>query len=220
MKNRKSILVVFAVLALLCLGIGYAALTDTLGINGTAEGNSSEGADYVDETLFDIEWDSTVNPTAVVSGPEGSLLSATAAYDGTDAAENNARITINDMIVKNETVVATFTIKNASSEDYIAELSANIVITYQNGSEQCLSATYRFIDDGDNLSASHDNDNHQSVVIKKGGTAKIEVTITMNETLLTGTRSEPQILDAIIEVEISGSHIDKTVANMIYELPW
>lgn len=59
MRNRKSILTVFAILAILCLGIGYAALSDSIGLSGwiTADGfddNVIEG-DEVDQFIT-LRW--------------------------------------------------------------------------------------------------------------------------------------------------------------------
>ena len=49
MKNRKNVLIVFAILAILCLGIGYAALTDTLTLTGTI---NVEEAQFENEKEF------------------------------------------------------------------------------------------------------------------------------------------------------------------------
>ena len=59
MKNRKCILVVFAVLALLCLGIGYAALSDTLNLGGSISANGTDDStstgDQANEYLY-LSW--------------------------------------------------------------------------------------------------------------------------------------------------------------------
>ena len=42
MKNRRTTLIAFVLIAALCVGIGYAALTDTLTIGGTVSANANE----------------------------------------------------------------------------------------------------------------------------------------------------------------------------------
>lgn len=71
MKNRKNVLIVFAVLAILCLGIGYAALVDELNLSGTVEASSSD-SEIIDETVFDVDW-GTVTPTIVKAGNEANI---------------------------------------------------------------------------------------------------------------------------------------------------
>jgi hypothetical protein len=48
MKNRRTTLIAFVLIAALCVGIGYAALTDTLTIGGTAE----YGQNAVDQAVY------------------------------------------------------------------------------------------------------------------------------------------------------------------------
>ena len=48
MKNRRTTLIAFVLIAALCVGIGYAALTDTLTIGGTAH----YGQNKVDQAVF------------------------------------------------------------------------------------------------------------------------------------------------------------------------
>lgn len=42
MKNRRTTLIVFVLIAALCVGIGYAALSDTLTVSGTAHYGQNE----------------------------------------------------------------------------------------------------------------------------------------------------------------------------------
>lgn len=59
MKNRKTILTVFAVLALLCLGIGYAALSSTLNLGGNISASGTDDStptgDATTEYLY-LKW--------------------------------------------------------------------------------------------------------------------------------------------------------------------
>ncbi len=53
MKNRKTVVVAFLLIATMLLGVGYAALTDVLDINGTAEVSKGEAeAAFNDDIYF------------------------------------------------------------------------------------------------------------------------------------------------------------------------
>ena len=209
MKNRKNVLIVFVVLAILCLGIGYAALTDTLVINGTVGGSSQNAGNVEDESLFNLEYVTDNEPTVNLTKATGSTLTATASY----ANAETATITVSNMCVKNEKVIATFTIKNSSSEDYIAELSAVLSTVYDAESAQYLEVSYSFEGDGGILSAEHDED-QQTVVIKKDGTATITVEILMTESLI-AQGNDPQVLSATITVTITGKHVDESTIGFL-----
>ena len=52
MKNRKSVIVAFLLVAVMLLGVGYAALTDVLDITGTADVNQSAAEESFNEDIF------------------------------------------------------------------------------------------------------------------------------------------------------------------------
>ncbi len=100
MKQRRLAIIAFALVAVLTIGVGYAALTDTLSINGTATLLHSEA-----EEQFDVE---------VYFSAVGATSSCTAAIDGED--NDVATITITDgLAVVGDKAVATFTITNNSA---------------------------------------------------------------------------------------------------------
>ena len=52
MKNRKTVVVAFLLCAVLLLGVGYAALSDTLDITGSADVNQSAAEEAFNEDVY------------------------------------------------------------------------------------------------------------------------------------------------------------------------
>jgi hypothetical protein len=52
MKNRKFVVVAFLLVAVLLLGVGYAALSDTLDITGSADVNQSAAEEAFNEDVY------------------------------------------------------------------------------------------------------------------------------------------------------------------------
>ncbi len=100
MKTRRIAIIAFTLIAALTIGVGYAALSDTLSINGTATLSHSEA-----EEQFDVE---------VYFSAVGATSSCAAEIDTDDP--DIATITITDgMAVVGDKATATFTITNASA---------------------------------------------------------------------------------------------------------
>ena len=103
MKNRKTVIVAFMLIAVMLLGVGYAALNDELIVNGTA------GVD-VDDTKEVFDGD--IYFSKVISGD-----GCAAVIDSADP--DKGEITVTDGALKevgNE-VIATYTIKSESDLD-------------------------------------------------------------------------------------------------------
>ena len=102
MKNRKRVIGAFLLVAILLLGVGYANLTDTLIIDGTA------GVDLNDSKE---EFEKDVYFSKVISGTGCSAVINTDPDEGT--------ITVNDGALKavGDEVIATYTIKSDSDLD-------------------------------------------------------------------------------------------------------
>lgn len=97
MKNRKFVVVAFLLVAVLLLGVGYAALSDTLDITGSADVNQSAAEEAFNEDVY--------------------FSAANANEDGNTAsvnADNNdkASFTANTLKGQGDKVTFTFTIKN------------------------------------------------------------------------------------------------------------
>ncbi len=102
MKNRKTVVVAFLLIATMLLGIGYAALTDTLDITGSADVNVSElEKEFEDDIYFSL---------AVANGDDPSNTASVNA-DNNDKASFSAK----SLVKKGDTASFTFTIKNDSA---------------------------------------------------------------------------------------------------------
>ena len=96
MKKRRSTIIAFLLVAALCLGIGYAALTDVLDIQGTAEVNLAG---------VESDFDAHVYFSAFSTG-EGY----TASINGNN--NDKASFTVNGLKTEGQEITVTFTIKN------------------------------------------------------------------------------------------------------------
>lgn len=97
MKNRKRALVAFFLAAVLCLGVGYAAVTDILYIEGVATVNATEA-----EKAFDTD----IKFIGAVANGEGTTNTASIVND------DKAGFTVNNLAGAGDTATFTFTIKN------------------------------------------------------------------------------------------------------------
>ena len=102
MKNRRNLIVAFLLCACLIVGIGYAALTDTLDINGTADVNQSAAEEAFNEDIYF---------SAAVANQEGN----TASVNGDN--NDKASFTANTLKGKGDKATFTFTIKNNGDID-------------------------------------------------------------------------------------------------------
>ena len=101
MKNRKRLIAIM-VLAVMLLGIGYAALTDTLDITGSADVNQSAAEEAFDQDIYF---------SAAVANEEGNTASVNA--DNIDKASFTAKT----LKGKGDKATFTFTIKNDGDVD-------------------------------------------------------------------------------------------------------
>lgn len=134
MKNRKNIVIAFLLVASLCLSVGFAALTDTLNING----NINVGGDNTSNEEAAKEWDadvyfSSVNKTSKTGNANDSKY--TVAID-TTATKDNLTVNLESgcLSVNGDSVTFTATIKNESN-DYAATISAATVTGLTNVSD-------------------------------------------------------------------------------------
>ena len=102
MKNRKTVVVAFLLVAVMLLGVGYAALTDVLDITGTADVNQSAAEESFNEDIFF---------SAAEANEDGNTASVNA--DNNDKASFTAKT----LKGKGDKASFTFTIKNAGDLD-------------------------------------------------------------------------------------------------------
>lgn len=110
MKNRKIVVVAFLLIAMLLLGVGYAALTDVLDITGSADVNQSAAEEAYNE---DIHF------SAAVANQAGNTASVNA--DNNDKAS----FTASTLKGKDDAVTFTFTIVNEGDIDAVVTPTLN-----------------------------------------------------------------------------------------------
>lgn len=156
MKNRRNVVIVFLLLAVLCLGIGFAALTDDLFVNSTlsfkdtttnfdAEEIFFENAG-VDATSTSAYVDTTKIATAIVNqdnGDENDVLNITVSEGAFNTINQKAVITVDirnnssysvDVAVDeiSQSVGSTFTIDIAlGSTSIAANNTTTVTITIE-----------------------------------------------------------------------------------------
>ena len=104
MKKRRTLVISLLLVAALCLGIGYAALTDVLDINGSADVNQSAAEDAFNADVYF---------TNAVANEEGNAASV-------DPSDNDmASFTASTLKTKDDVATFTFTIANDSDVDAV-----------------------------------------------------------------------------------------------------
>ncbi len=117
MKNRKTIVGLFLLVAILLIGIGYAAFTDTLTIIGNAHIDLNEAGTTYDERVYFSS--GSVKEIKVESGADGSKDEVNAT--NTD----DATFTANSLAVKGDYIIFEFVIQNDSNIDVIVSIKPN-----------------------------------------------------------------------------------------------
>ena len=164
MKNRKFVVVAFLVLAAMLLGVGYAALTDTLTIIGNAHIDIDVANKTFDERIYFSASEAT---SSTGTGTTADVVSHTA---------DDATFTANKLATVGEKSVFTFTIKNDSNVDAVISVNTTKLSGAENPSN---SNTDKFTVEY----AYPDGMN----VTKNGGEITVVVTVTVKEPVTTAT---------------------------------
>lgn len=137
MKNRRIVIVAFLLVAVLVMGIGYAALSDNLFIKGEATlAATSAQASFEDDIYFK---EVSVKSTTGTAGKDDTI-----AIGATD--NDSATFHIYSLGQKDEVVVFKFTIANDSTEfDAVVSLDSGFPTTTDSTN---FTITYSIADDG------------------------------------------------------------------------
>ncbi len=173
MKNRKRVIVAFMLIAVMLLGVGYAAVTDNFVITGNATITESGANDaYNSDVRFE---------GVVVSGSGDSaniqsdvLVSDALGYTAScNVPMDTASFHVNDLKAMGDTKTVTFRVRNygeiASKINVEAEPVAFMSGTNENGvafSSTAFKVETNLVDDTD---------------LAAGGYVDVSVTITVNE---------------------------------------
>ena len=129
MKNRRNIIVAFMLCAVMLLGIGYAAVTDALDINGTAEINSGNVQSAFDANIYFSA--AVANQFTTAATPDRAAIDPADPDMASFASYNLAEI--------GNKATFTFTIQNDSDLD----VSVMPVLSYSGSAEaQAIAQEY------------------------------------------------------------------------------
>ena len=107
MKKRKSVVVAFLLIATLLLGVGYAALTDTLTIAGQANITTGKAEEELNHDIFFASADKDTT-----TGTSGVLDTASVLADN-----DRASFTVNSLALGGETATFKFVVHNKSNHE-------------------------------------------------------------------------------------------------------
>ena len=126
MKNRKTIIVAFLLVAALCLGIGYAALTDQLNITGTASINTAEAQEVFDADVYFSDAKLAADQTDVAAD-DYSITRVSVGDDDSLEKPDGVQIDVNKgLAVIGDKMSFTLTIKNEGGRNVAVALKTNI----------------------------------------------------------------------------------------------
>ena len=160
MKNRRIIVASFLICACLVMGIGYAAFSDVMDINGSAE----------------LSVDKVTDGNIIFTSAEALLRQGeTATTNTANINPNNpdkASFSVNDLVTEGQTAQFKFIITNTNAEAYTIKTLEHTLVNAD-------ANTYYEITD--------DLDVAGETIAANGGTLEVIITVTMKETPTSGT---------------------------------
>ena len=165
MRNRKTVIVSFVVLAVMLMAVGFAALTDSLTIIGNAHVDMGTAQNTFDEKIY-------FSAANAVSSTGTGTTADTASFTADDAT-----FTVNKLAVKGEESTFKFTIKNDSNVSAAISIPATKLSGAENNTNSNptyfeISYDYKTFDK--NGDAAADN-----MVIPSQGYMEITVVVTI-----------------------------------------
>ena len=178
MKNRKTVVVAFLLVAVMLLGVGYAALTDTLTIIGNAHIDLDTASLVFDEKVYFSAAEATSTTGTGITNDVASFTS------------DDATFTANKLATVGQNSVFTFTITNDSNVDAVISVSdkkLSGVDNPSNSNEEKFAVAYTYPDG--------------MTIDKNGGTIRVVVTVTVNEPVTSAT-------SATFGIELTATSVD------------
>lgn len=134
MKNRKTVVVAFLLVAVMLLGVGYAALTDTLTIVGNATIDMTGAQSNFDEKIY-------FSDAAVLTHGTGNASGDQAAYTADDATYQ-----LHSLATKGESASLKFEITNDSNVPVLLSVATN---NPTNSNDTFFTVGYEYFSDAD-----------------------------------------------------------------------
>ncbi|MBQ2714282.1 MAG: hypothetical protein IJF76_01485 [Clostridia bacterium] len=174
LKQRRLVVMAFVLVAVLALGIGYAAVSTTLDFMGTASVSTSATENVLNNDIV-------FTSAEAVASNSGTTSTAILAM-------SNKRVSFEakDFTAVNDTVTIIGNIKNNGSAGYNVSITPRLVAPAGNANEY-FDVTYSFDTDVDNavINAGADRDYKVVIKLKK---LPVDTTVTVTVTLeLTAT---------------------------------
>lgn len=164
MKNRKRIVVLFLLVAIMLIGVGYAAVSDTLTIIGNAHIDMGQVENTFDKNVY-------------FSGAEATSTSGTGTVaDVTSFTADDATFTANKLAIVNEVSTFTFTITNDSNVDAKVTINDKKLSNADNPSNS----------NPDKFTVAYSYPDGMTIA-KNGGTITVVVTVTVKAPVTTAT---------------------------------
>ncbi|MBR6768410.1 MAG: hypothetical protein IKM34_02875 [Clostridia bacterium] len=183
MKNRKTIIVAFLLVAAMAIGVGYAALTDTLTIIGNAQIDLAAAENTFDSKVYFVQ-DSVV----MDGNGTGTTLDVASVLSADDAT-----YTVNELAVKDQWSSFTFTIQNDSNVPAVISIESKKLSGDSNPTNS--NAEY--------FTVEYSYGNNDMTIPANGGQMTVTVRVTVAKPVtaattatfgieLTATTAEPQ----------------------------
>lgn len=156
MKKRRIAIIAFLLCACLCIGAGYAALSDNLFIKGEATLSTTGSQNIFDDDIY-------FTAAAVTSTDGTSGVTDTAVVGATD--NDSVTFYVKSLAVAGQKVVYTFTIHNAGACGYDASIALDA------GQPTNTNADFFDIEFG----------TPNGTTVAKGGDLEVTVTVTLKQ---------------------------------------
>jgi hypothetical protein len=161
MKNRNTVVVAFLLAAVTLLGVGYAAMSDTLTIIGNAHIDMNQAQVNYDEKVYFSAAEALTNPTG----------------DAVHFGEDDATFTANKLATKGDSATFKFTITNDSNVPVkinVDDKKLSGVDNPSNSNAEKFSVVYTY-------------DKPDMTIPALGGTINVTVTVSVINPITTAT---------------------------------
>lgn len=210
MKNKRILIFVFALVAFIGLGIGYAALSDTITGRGEINTVDASNLDVTDSDLLNIvyEKDGASNAYYKATGtklfPQGdNTREKPLTHDFMNLVVdlNNDTLsgyTISNMCVKGDKTTLLVPVRNQSTSQYSGTLTAKVVkkaLTGNSANLENLNVSVAFLNPSLVSQGS-------TITIAPGELCYIQVTVVLEETLFSET------LNASFDISFKAEAVD------------
>lgn len=168
MKKRRTAIVAFLLCAVLCLAVGYAALTDTLYLNGTVSADN-KGAIGPDGPKIP----ETFNANVYFSDPsDTNIVTITADSDGND--KDLAEITIPTTTWEAAPQTVTYTVDVFNDNDTV-DVTVKLNDVFETGDD------FNYFTCNVEWSKGVILDENDSAIIKSGEKATVTISVTLEK---------------------------------------